>query len=258
MLVPREANMLNRHPATGVALIISRVVALLTLCLASGLASPYQAAHALTIEATNTINTGNCIPFGCPGTYGPSMGFTYQNVPAFSVGTGSTISFDTALPNDVPLTFSIYLGTATTNGGTTLGAGGLTLIVASGTPSNPVGNSAIGDYDLVYSVTSAFSFGGGGLVIAFVPSGPTASDNTGPFNLVGTDSASDPSGFFVGRFYAAALPVPSSSVVFDTGDIGNFRIDEELAPVPEPFSLLLWGTTAAGLGLARWRQRRAL
>jgi hypothetical protein len=30
----------------------------------------------------------------------------------------------------------------------------------------------------------------------------------------------------------------------------------ELSPVPEPGTLLLVGTTAAGLGLARWRQRR--
>jgi len=30
----------------------------------------------------------------------------------------------------------------------------------------------------------------------------------------------------------------------------------DLAPIPEPATLLLFGTTAAGLGLARWRQRR--
>jgi hypothetical protein len=30
----------------------------------------------------------------------------------------------------------------------------------------------------------------------------------------------------------------------------------DLSPVPEPTTLLLFGTTMAGLGLARWRQRR--
>jgi hypothetical protein len=34
------------------------------------------------------------------------------------------------------------------------------------------------------------------------------------------------------------------------------EIDVNLSQVPEPTTLLLFGTTAAGLGLARWRQRR--
>lgn len=33
-------------------------------------------------------------------------------------------------------------------------------------------------------------------------------------------------------------------------------INNDLSPVPEPTTLLLWATTVAGLGLRRWRQRR--
>ncbi len=31
---------------------------------------------------------------------------------------------------------------------------------------------------------------------------------------------------------------------------------DEVSAVPEPTTLLLWGTTVAGLGLARWKRRR--
>jgi hypothetical protein len=36
----------------------------------------------------------------------------------------------------------------------------------------------------------------------------------------------------------------------------DFDFQTFVAPIPEPTTLLLFGTTAAGLGLVRWRQRR--
>jgi len=45
---------------------------------------------------------------------------------------------------------------------------------------------------------------------------------------------------------------PSGSDNFISFNISG----NDLAPIPEPATLLLFGTTAAGLGLVRWRQRR--
>lgn len=42
----------------------------------------------------------------------------------------------------------------------------------------------------------------------------------------------------------------------DRTKLRKFEFTEQPSPVPEPTTLLLFGTTAAGLGLARWRQRR--
>ena len=47
------------------------------------------------------------------------------------------------------------------------------------------------------------------------------------------------------------IPVNDAGAVF----IYQGPIEQDLAPVPEPATLLLFGTTAAGLGLARWRRR---
>lgn len=48
---------------------------------------------------------------------------------------------------------------------------------------------------------------------------------------------------------------PPESGAIDIIPMDDF-LHSELNPVPEPTTLLLFGTTAAGLGVARWRQRR--
>lgn len=42
-----------------------------------------------------------------------------------------------------------------------------------------------------------------------------------------------------------------------SGATGTYTVDVALSSVPEPGTLLLWGTSAAGFGLAWWRRRRA-
>jgi hypothetical protein len=59
--------------------------------------------------------------------------------------------------------------------------------------------------------------------------------------------------------YRDGQPDPSGPLgAFIAGPLWGFTLTGEHvpSPVPEPTTLLLMGTTAAGIGLARWRQRR--
>lgn len=50
--------------------------------------------------------------------------------------------------------------------------------------------------------------------------------------------------------------LPFSFALFQTTTEQEGFDDLTFSPVPEPMTLLLWGTTMTGLGLARWRQQR--
>ncbi|MBI3107848.1 MAG: PEP-CTERM sorting domain-containing protein [Candidatus Rokubacteria bacterium] len=58
-------------------------------------------------------------------------------------------------------------------------------------------------------------------------------------------------------------PVTGWLRISETKNLGGTRLEVDFVggldpsvPVPEPTTFLLWGTTAAGLGLIRWRRRR--
>jgi|SRR5262245_27446808 len=74
------------------------------------------------------------------------------------------------------------------------------------------------------------------------------SNNAGPNSQSGTDSFS----VSAGNLFGFQIDCTDCILGPATVTISDFSV----SPVPEPATLLLFGTTAAGLGLARWRQRR--
>lgn len=135
------------------------------------------------------------------------------------------------------------LATATSNGAAVENGAGYTTVVANGLPATPLGDSIVGNFDLAYTVTSSFAFSGGGLLIRFQPTGAALGDETFDQNLV-YSHGSDPSGYFVNRFYFDADgvgPYPSS----DASYVGHFQVvTSNSTPVPDPgssASLLLMG-----------------
>jgi hypothetical protein len=227
-----------------------------TIAVVGMTASAAQAA-VLTVQGDSSGITGNCIPFGCPGSYGPYQGFIYQNLPAFTLNVGDKIAFDSAGVNNTPLSFNIFLSSTTTNGGTN--PVGFTQVVNNGTAGSVYGDNALFNYDLTFTFQNAFSFSGGGLIIGFQATGAAANDTSWIGNLVGTTAGDSPDKF-VGRYYAATTLDPSTGGQ-DGGAIGNFQLvmdAQPQTPVPEPASMALLGAGLLGLaGLHRRRQQAA-
>lgn len=219
----------------------------------------------LTIEPAEPT-VGNCYPFGGgfsepDDRWPPFMGFIYQNVPAFRLNPGDTLAFDLGQVNSADVMLQIDMAATTTNGGIDPVLPFTTVVTNGQTPLNPNGDTIIGNFEMMFTVGSPFSFPGGGLIIRF--SNPSAQYvlNAGDACdqvLVNADT-SDSSENFVLRFFEDDDGLPPYDDDGD-GDIGGFRImnNDPIRNIP---TLSEWGLVAmAGvlgvIGMLAVRRRR--
>jgi hypothetical protein len=210
---------------------------LLRVALATGLALVIGQAAVGAAQAATTVNVnpaapggGNSFPFGRADVW-PQMGFVYKDIPAFDLKTGDTIAFDLSDTNDVDIQLQIDMAATTVNGGDVAGAY-TTLVNNTQLPVNPRGNIITGDYELQFTAQAPFHFPGGGLIIRFSnPAGAYAADLTPNSTLGNLATSTDPSGFFVKRFFNdtdGLAPYEDG----DLFDIAGFRLS--IADVPTP------------------------
>jgi hypothetical protein len=223
---------MSRDRSRGVIALVAAAVALVAGQAAIGSA---QAASTVTVAPTSPTMGIQSAPFGESDVWDPYMAWAYKNIPAFSLKSGDTVSFDLTEQNDVDIQLQIAMAPTTTNGGD-VNSGSFTQIVPNTqVPADPRGNSTLGDYELTFTAQAPFNFSGGGLLIRFGnPGGAFATDsNTAGIGGSGNVAlATDSSGNFVGREVRDADgAAPWTGDPYADG-IGGFRLN--IADVPAP------------------------
>jgi uncharacterized repeat protein (TIGR01451 family) len=200
-----------------------------------------HAASFLKIEPAEP-SVSSCLAFGAgPGGLGsgspgfdgtsPYMGFIYQNIPPFDLEIGDILSFDLGKENDFDVEMNIALAATTVNGGVDEAGPFTTVVTSLQTPTNPRGDTIIGNFEMQFVIGFPFSFPGGGLIIRF-SNGSEAyrQDLTCDESQVGVvATSSDSSGFFVRAFWAdddglAPWDPDPATVSLTQEIIGGFQI----------------------------------
>ena len=157
----------------------------------------------ITVAPADPPDTGNCFPFGDVNSpadkWGPNLAFVYKNLPAFQLQRGDILAFDTMGVNDVAVQLQIDLAPTTANGSDVQAQSFTRVASNTQTPTNPTGDTTVGNFEMRFLAESAIGFPGGGLILRFSnPSAAYATDVTCTGDLVGA-LAADSSGFFVER-----------------------------------------------------------
>jgi hypothetical protein len=213
--------------------------ALLILAVAGGLLGAGQAtvasagaAQTVTI-APSVPAVSNCFPFGA-SYWTPYFGFVYKNLPSFQLKAGDVLAFDTGAPNsDADADVQIELA-ATANGDDAPVQPYTAVVLNTETPANPRGDSTAGNFELRYMLQAPFNFPGGGLIIRISnPSASFAVDNGHCDGALVHGDSSDPSGYFLERFYNDSDGVPPYDES-DSQNIGGFQLTIADLPLSPP------------------------
>ena len=194
---------------------------------------PARASQTVTVAPANPQPPNNCYPFGLGRNWTPFFGFIYKNVPAFQLKAGDSLSFDLGGVNDADVQLQIDLAATTVNGGDAPSQPFTTVVANTQTPANPRGDTTTGNFELAFTALAPFNFAGGGLIIRFSsPSASFALDAICTAAVVETDST-DPSGYFVKRFYADTDGLPPYDLE-GNANLGGFRLTLADVPVTPP------------------------
>ena len=126
----------------------------------------------MSAVANSPASPANCYPFG-GGSGGWDKFFiaSYQNLPAANIVPGDILAFDLGSTSIYPPAFnSIAFAPSTTHAF-------VTVVSNSASIGNSVGDTTIGNFELQFTITSSFSFAGGGLLIRIENGGNVASAN---------------------------------------------------------------------------------